>query len=95
VVAAFLGSVTILVLYLSDAFAIYFESLSPAGLETGASNAFTLLAAFFREISLNTHFQASFASGILQAEDALYYGALIVAALFITTRIVEIRRWRD
>jgi hypothetical protein len=32
--------------------------------------------------------------GIIRLEDVLYFIFVIVGALFITTRIVETRRWR-
>jgi hypothetical protein len=35
------------------------------------------------------------AVGIIRAEDILYFVFMMIGALFITTRIVETRRWRS
>ncbi|MEL6152124.1 MAG: ABC transporter permease [Chloroflexota bacterium] len=90
IVSAFLGSATILVLYLSDAFAIYINNLNA----TGTNEGLDVLANFFRQIGLNVHFQTGLATGLVRAQDIAYYVLMIIAAVFITTRLVEIRRWR-
>ncbi len=84
IVAAFLGAATVLLLYLADQFAMALAN-SP-----NLANA----AEFVRELGLQAHFGATLANGIIRAEDVLYFLLLIVGALFITTRIVETRRWR-
>ncbi len=84
IVAAFLGAATVLLLYLADQFAMALAN-SP-----NLANA----AEFVRELGLQAHFGATLANGIIRAEDVVYFLLLIVGALFITTRIVETRRWR-
>ncbi len=84
IVAAFLGAATILVLYLAEIAAVWI-----AGQQTmsGAAN-------FVRELGLQAHYGATMAQGIIRAEDVLYFLFIIIGALFITTRLVETRRWR-
>ncbi len=82
IVAAFLGAGTILVLYLAEAAAEVFARTNSA------------LGDFVRELGLRSHYEATMAVGIIRAEDVLYFLLVIVGALFITTRIVETRRWR-
>ncbi|NDJ60488.1 MAG: ABC transporter permease subunit [Chloroflexi bacterium] len=84
VVAAFLGAATILVLYLADVAAIW---LANQGSVTGVAD-------FVRELGLNAHYGPTLARGVIRAEDVVYFILMIVGALFITTRIVETRRWR-
>jgi ABC-2 type transport system permease protein len=86
VVAAFLGAVTVLALYLAEIVAIW---LSGQAQGTGQS----LLADLVRELGLQAHF-STMQLGVIRAEDVLYFIFMIVGALFITTRIVETRRWR-
>jgi ABC-2 type transport system permease protein len=84
IVAAFLGAATVLVLYLAETAATW-----------ATRQQFTSAAAdFIRELSLTAHFDATMLQGIIRAEDILYFVFLMVGALFITTRIVETRRWR-
>ena len=82
IVAAFLSAATVLVLYLGDVAAIFISQNNPG------------LAEFIRELGLQSHYSNTLAVGIVRAEDILYFVLMIVAALFITTRIVEARRWR-
>lgn len=84
IVAAFLGAATILMLYLAENAA---SSLSGA-------TATVWLADIVRELGLQAHFNATMLRGIIRLEDVLYFVFVIVGALFITTRIVETRRWR-
>ncbi len=81
IVAAFLGAATVLVLYLAN-FATSWIS-SPD------------LGNFIRELGLQAHYNATMAVGIIRAEDILYFVFMMIGALFITTRIVETRRWRS
>lgn len=83
IVAAFLGAASILVLYLAENFA---TSLS-------ASSGTSFASTFVRELGFQSHFN-TLANGIIRVEDILYFVFVIVGALFITTRIVETRRWR-
>lgn len=85
IVAAFLGAATILVLYLAEIAAIWIA---------GQPNTTSAAADFVRELGLQAHFNATMGQGIIRAEDVAYFILLIVGALFITTRIVETRRWR-
>jgi ABC-2 type transport system permease protein len=84
-VAAFLGAATVLVLYLTDVAATWI-----GGTGQGSQAA----ANFVRELGLTSHYQATLNAGIIRAEDILYFVFLMIGALFITTRIVETRRWR-
>ncbi|MBE2267238.1 MAG: ABC transporter permease [Anaerolinea sp.] len=85
IVAAFLGAATVLVLYLAEIAAIAL-----------AGNAdLSWLSNFVRELGLQAHYDATMSRGIFRAEDVLYFVFMIIGALFITTRIVEIRRWRS
>lgn len=84
IVAAFLGAATVLVLYLAD--------LATSWI---AGQFGTSIADFVRELGLQAHYNATLARGIIRAEDILYFVFMIVGALFITTRIVETRRWRS
>jgi ABC-2 type transport system permease protein len=86
IVAAFLGAATVLVLYLADIAAIWVG---------GQQNTAPGLANFIRELGLQAHYDATLAQGIIRAEDVLYFLFMIIGALFITTRIVETRRWRS
>ncbi|MBZ0301345.1 MAG: ABC transporter permease [Anaerolineae bacterium] len=84
IVAAFLGAATILVLYLAQFAAIWLS-----GQETMAG-----AADFVRELGLQAHFGETLSQGIIRAEDIVYFIVVIIGALFITTRLVETRRWR-
>jgi ABC-2 type transport system permease protein len=90
IVAAFLGAATILVLYLADAFAIYIDNLNT----TGTNQVLNLFGTFFREIGINVHYNTGLLNGLIRAQDIAYYLLMIIAALFITTRVIETRRWR-
>jgi ABC-2 type transport system permease protein len=81
IVAAFLGAATILVLFLADAAALIFEAGSTA-------------ATIVRELGLQAHYHATLMRGVVRAEDLVYFAFKMIGALFITTRIVETRRWR-
>ena len=89
VVAAFLGAATVLVLYLTDVAAQWIAGQSPQG---GANP--SGLADFVRELGLQAHYNSTLGRGIIRLEDILYFVFMIIAALFITTRVVETRRWR-
>jgi ABC-2 type transport system permease protein len=85
IVAAFLGAATILVLYLSESLSTTLrEQPNLAG-----------VADFVRELGLQAHYGPTMLQGIIRLEDILYFVFMIIGALFITTRIVEIRRWRS
>jgi ABC-2 type transport system permease protein len=82
IVAAFLGAATILVLFLANTAASALTTQFPA------------LAEIVRELGFQAHYDATMAVGVLRLQDVLYFVFLMIAALFITTRIIEIRRWR-
>jgi len=86
VVAAFLGAATVLVLYLAEV---------AAGAIANLPNVNPNLSAFIREIGFQAHYDSTMLNGVIRAEDVLYFVFMIIAALFITTRIVEVRRWRS
>ena len=86
VVAAFLGAATVLVLYLAEVAASAISNLP---------NISPGLGAFIRELGFQAHYETTMLNGVIRAEDILYFIFMIVAALFITTRIVEVRRWRS
>ena len=86
VVAAFLGAATVLVLYLAEV---------AAGAIGNLPNVNPGLSAFIRELGFQAHYDATMLNGVIRAEDVLYFVFMIIAALFITTRIVEVRRWRS
>jgi ABC-2 type transport system permease protein len=85
IVAAFLGAATILVLYLAEIAAVWIA---------GQPNTTSAAADFVRELGLQAHFNATMAQGIIRAQDVAYFLFMMIGALFITTRIVETRRWR-
>ena len=86
VVAAFLGAATVLVLYLAEVAASAIGNLP---------NVNPGLGAFIRELGFQAHYETTMLNGVVRAEDVLYFVFMIIAALFITTRIVEVRRWRS
>ncbi len=85
IVAAFLGAATILVLYLAESAAISLSNVPNLGSGIGD---------FIRALGLQAHYGSTMANGIIRAEDVVYFIFVIIGALFITTRIVETRRWR-
>ena len=89
VVAAFLGAATVLVLYLAEVAAGWIAGQTA---QTGPVS--NIAADFVRELGLQAHYQATLEQGIIRLEDILYFIFMMIAALFITTRIVETRRWR-
>ncbi len=81
VVAAFLGAATVLLLYFANQLASAVNASAP------------WLATIVRELGLQAHYN-TMQEGVVRAHDVLYFVFIIVGALFITTRIVETRRWR-
>lgn len=84
IVAAFLSAATVLVLYLADIAASALAAQPNLG----------LVAEILRELGLQAHYGSTLAVGVLRLHDILYFIFIIIGALFITTRIVETRRWR-
>jgi ABC-2 type transport system permease protein len=87
IVAAFLGAATILILYVVE---ILVSFISNLGTQAWVLN----LQEGVRELGLTSHYNSTIAEGLFRAHDLLYFLFLIIAAMFITTRLVEIRRWR-
>lgn len=84
IVAGFLSAMTIILLLLADSVAIW---ASGQDITAGAT-------AFIREIGLQAHYHNTLLEGVFRAHDIIYFILLIIAGLFITTRLVETRRWR-
>ncbi len=80
VVAAFLSIAVLLFLYLAELAGQIVTNLD--------------LAYIIRQLTLQGHFNTSFAVGLIKAEDVAYYGGIIVIMLFIAIRVVESHRWR-
>lgn len=80
VVAAFLSTAALLVLYLG-------------GL-AGQIVANIELVRLINNLTLQGHFISSFAYGLIRAEDVVYYAGMMAIMLFITIRVVEAHRWR-
>ena len=80
IVAAFLSMVALMLLWLGDQAGDLIYNID--------------VARIVRALSLQGHFSTSFATGLLRAEDAAYFAAVIAVTLFITIRVVESNRWR-
>jgi ABC-2 type transport system permease protein len=80
IVAGFLASATLTLLYSAELAAQIIENLD--------------VARIAREISLPGHFTTSFAVGLVRGEDIVYYAGIIVVMLYISMRIVEAQRVR-
>jgi len=52
------------------------------------------IALVVRQLTLQGHFNTSFAVGLLRAEDVAFYAGITVIMLFIAIRVVESHRWR-
>ena len=78
IIAAVLGLALVLGFWLIDAL---------SGIVSGS------LAEFFSYLSVSGHFQ-DFVRGIIDTKDLIYMLSLIAGSLFLTTRVVEARRWR-
>ncbi len=78
VIAALVAFGLCLLLWLADAV---------QGLVTGT------LGSFFAYLSLSTHF-GDFPKGIVDTRDVAFYLTVMVAALFLATRLLESRRWK-
>ncbi len=80
VVAAFLSTATLLLMFLGGLAGQIVSNLD--------------LARLINELTLQGHFASSFVYGLLRAEDVAYYAGIMAIALFITVRVVESHRWR-
>lgn len=52
------------------------------------------VAEVIRTLSLQSHYSTSFLIGVIRLEDVVFFVGLIIVMIFITTRLVESRRWR-
>lgn len=84
IVAAFLGAMTIILLLLADSLAVW----------AGGQDITAGTEAFIREIGLQAHYHDTLLEGIFRTQDIFYFLLIIIAGIFITTRLVETRRWR-
>lgn len=80
IVAAFLSVITLLLLWLGDQAGLLIANID--------------LARLVRSLSFQGHFSTSFASGILRAEDIVFFAGVMVIMLYVTIRMVESQRWR-
>jgi ABC-2 type transport system permease protein len=86
--AAFFSALaTGLALWVSGSLASYFSYAGGLG---GSSPLGTIL----QYMDFTSHFYNSAYYGTLALQDVVYYLTIIILALFITTRIVESKRWR-
>ncbi len=79
IIAAFLSTATLLVLYLGDTIGQIVPNIN--------------LALIIRELSLQGHYSTSFSIGLVRAEDVVFYAGVMILALFISIRAVEAQRW--
>ena len=84
IVAAFLSAMTIILLLLTDSVAIW---ASGQEITAGAVE-------FIRELGLQAHYHDTLLEGVFRVHDILYFLLIMIAGVFITTRLVETRRWR-
>lgn len=53
-----------------------------------------LIANIFTYLGLPEHFQNSFFNGVIDAQDIIYFLSIVAIGIFVTTRVIESRRWR-
>lgn len=80
ILAAFLGTTTLLLFYLGDLAGEIVSNIE--------------LAILLRNLTLQGHFSTSFAVGLIRAENIVYFAGMITIMLYITIQLVESRRWR-
>ncbi len=79
IVAAVLGVALIIILWLIGALGDY----------TGPA-----LGSFLKELAISDHY-SDFMKGVVDTKDVLYYLSIIVGSLFLSTQILQSRRWRQ
>jgi ABC-2 type transport system permease protein len=52
------------------------------------------VAEIIRALSLQSHYSTSFLIGVIRFEDMVFFIGIIVGMLFVTSRVIESRRWR-
>jgi ABC-2 type transport system permease protein len=80
VVAGFLSIAALFVLWLGDYAGLVVQNRP--------------VAEVIRTLSLQAHYSTSFLIGVIRFEDVVFFLGLIVCMVFITTRVLESRRWR-
>jgi ABC-2 type transport system permease protein len=80
IVAAFLSMAALLLLWLADLVGKLIDNRP--------------LAELVRNFSFQSHYLYSFAIGLVRLNDLVFFLGVMSVALFVTTRIVESRRWR-
>lgn len=87
-IAAFFSSLAVgLLLWLSG----MFSSLSTVA---GSSGGTSWLSSLFNYLDFTSHFYNSAYAGKLDLTDIVYYLSIIIFGLFLTTQIVQSKRWR-
>lgn len=84
IMAAFLSAMTIILMLLAESVAIW---ASGQDITAGAVE-------FIRELGLQAHYHDTLLEGVFRVHDILYFLLIMIAGVFITTRLVETRRWR-
>lgn len=79
IVAAFLGMIGLLLLWMGDAAGQIIANLE--------------IARIVRQLSLQGHYSSSFAQGLVRGEDIVYFAGIIAVMLFVAIRLVEAKRW--
>jgi ABC-2 type transport system permease protein len=85
IIAAFLSMAVLFGLWIGDLAGLL--PLPAAILNTDIVNG-------LRVISLQSHYSTSFVLGIILPEDVYFFLAIMFVMLFVTTRLLEARRWR-
>jgi ABC-2 type transport system permease protein len=80
IVAGFLSLATLLILWLTG--------------QVGTLITNRDVAVLIRSFSFQAHYLYSFSLGVVRLDDIVFFVGMIGALLFITTRLVESRRWR-
>jgi ABC-2 type transport system permease protein len=80
IIAAFLSSSTLIMLYLASTVAEIVPNID--------------LANILRVLSFQGHFSTSFAVGIVKLEDMVYFIGITIFALYVSTRAIEAQRIR-
>jgi ABC-2 type transport system permease protein len=80
IIAAFLSIAVLVLLWLTDLVGRVINNLP--------------VAEFIRTFSFQSHYLYSFAVGLVRLNDLVFFIGVITGVLFLTTRIVESRRWR-
>ena len=80
VVAGFLSIAALFILWLGDYAGLVVQNRA--------------VAEVIRTLSLQAHYSTSFLIGVIRFEDVVFFLGLIVSMVFITTRVLESRRWR-